>query len=80
MKTRRVLVVSLTAIVCLLLCLQISAAAQSLKEQNEALLEQLKRVHGLSDAQMESIHPAVKNRSVRIEFYHQGKEQKNRAQ
>ncbi len=55
MKTSRALAVSLTAIVCLLLCLHTLAAAQSLKEQNEVLLEQLKRVHGLSDAQIESI-------------------------
>ena len=55
MKTRRVLAVSLTAIACLLLCLHTSAATQSFQEQNEALLEQLRRVHGLSDGQMESI-------------------------
>jgi hypothetical protein len=55
MKTRRVPAMSLAVIVCLFLCLHTSAAAQSLKEQNEVLLEQLKRVHSLSDGQMESI-------------------------
>jgi formylglycine-generating enzyme required for sulfatase activity len=56
MKTHKVLAASLTAIACLLLWLHASVEAQSLREQNEALFEQLKRVHGLSDAQMESIH------------------------
>jgi hypothetical protein len=31
------------------------AAGESLKEQNEVLLEQIQRVHGLSAAQMERI-------------------------
>ena len=31
------------------------AAGESLKEQNQALLEQIQRVHGLSTAQMERI-------------------------
>jgi formylglycine-generating enzyme required for sulfatase activity len=51
----RVLSVNFTAIVCLLLFLHSFAAAQPFAEQNEALFQQLKRVHGLSDAQMESI-------------------------
>ena len=55
MRTYRIFSVSLAGIVCLLLLLHSSSIAQSFAEQNEALFQQLKRVHGLSDAQMESI-------------------------
>ena len=46
---------SLFAFLCLVLLFQPAAMAQSLKERNEVLFEQLQRIHGLSDGQMDSI-------------------------
>ena len=40
---------------CFVFLSQPSAAAQSVKERNEVLFEQLQRVHGLSEGQMDSI-------------------------
>ena len=37
------------------------AVAQSLREQNEILFEQIQRAHGLSDAQMQSIRRIFSN-------------------
>jgi len=46
---------SLFAFLCFILLSQPAAVAQSLKENNEVLSEQLQRVHGLSEGQMDSI-------------------------
>ena len=46
---------SLFAFLCFILLSQFAAVAQSLKENNEVLSEQLRRVHGLSEGQMDSI-------------------------
>ena len=43
------------AFLCFVFLLQPAAVAQSLKEKNEVLFEQLHRVHGLSEGQMDSI-------------------------
>jgi len=40
---------------CLFFLSHPGAIAQSLKERNEALFEQLQKVHGLSEGQMDSI-------------------------
>jgi hypothetical protein len=45
----------LAILCCLLFLTQSTSSAQSLKEANELLFEQLQRVHGLSDEQMKSI-------------------------
>ena len=55
MKDDRVLAMSVLVVLCMVFFPRASAMAQSLKEQNEALFEQLQRVHGLSDGQMGSI-------------------------
>jgi len=54
MKTDRILLTSILGFFCLAIFLQFSAAAQSLKEGNEVLFEQLQHVHGLSDSQIDS--------------------------
>jgi hypothetical protein len=46
---------SLFSFLCFIFLWQPAAAAQSLKENNEILFEQLQRVHGLSEGQMDSI-------------------------
>jgi hypothetical protein len=46
---------SLFAFLCFIFLSQPAAMAQSLKERNEVLFEQLQKVHGLSEAQMNSI-------------------------
>ena len=51
----RFLWISLLALLCFLFLLQPATMAQSLKERNEVLFEQLRRVHGLSEEQMDSI-------------------------
>jgi hypothetical protein len=51
----RFLWMSLIAFLCFSLLSQPTAIAQSLKERNEVLFEQLRRVHGLSEGQMDSI-------------------------
>jgi len=43
------------AFLCFIFLLQPAATAQPLKENNEVLFEQLQRVHGLSEGQMDSI-------------------------
>ncbi len=45
----------LFAFLCFIFLSQPAAVAQSLKENNEVLFEQLQRVHGLSEGQMDSI-------------------------
>ena len=47
--------IGLLACVCFIFLSQPAAVAQSLKENNEVLSEQLRRVHGLSEGQMDSI-------------------------
>jgi hypothetical protein len=51
MSARRVLSVALAALVPLLTIPHSPATAQTLKEQNETLLEKIRQVHGLSEAQ-----------------------------
>ena len=46
---------SLFAFLCLVFLSQPAAMAQSLKERNEILFEQLQKVHGLSEGQTDSI-------------------------
>ncbi len=55
MREYRMGVTSALALLGLVIFLLSPAAAQSLKEKNEVLFEQLQRVHGLSDEQMDSI-------------------------
>jgi hypothetical protein len=54
-NTDRFLVLSLLAFICFIFLSHPAATAQSLKERNEVLFEQLQRVHGLSEGQMDSI-------------------------
>ncbi len=55
MRTYRVFAASMLTLFCVIVFFQSSGVAQSLKERNEVLFEQIQRVHGLSDKQMESI-------------------------
>jgi len=55
MNTDRFFWLSLLAIFCFALLSHPAASAQSLKERNEFLFEQLQKVHGLSEGQMDSI-------------------------
>jgi formylglycine-generating enzyme required for sulfatase activity len=55
MKTYRLCFTSLAAVLCLLPVLCSSGAAQTLKDRNEVLLEKIRQVHGLSDAQMDAL-------------------------
>ncbi len=55
MNPDRFLWMSLLLSLCLLFFFQPAAIAQSLKERNEVLFEQLQRVHSLSEGQMDSI-------------------------
>ena len=55
MNTGRFFWLSLLAIFCFALLSHPAASAQSLKERNEFLFEQLQKVHGLSEGQMDSI-------------------------
>ena len=55
MNTDRLLGLSLLAFFCFIFLPQSPAAGQSLKERNEVLFEQLQKVHGLSEGQMDSI-------------------------
>ena len=55
MKAQRILTTNILAMVSLLLFFQSCADAQSLKERNELLFEQIRNVHGVSDKQMDSI-------------------------
>lgn len=55
MRKYRILSTSILALLGLVIVLQSSAIAQSLKEDNEVLFEQLQRIHGLSDRQIDSI-------------------------
>ena len=62
MKDDRVVAMSVLVVLWLFIFPRTSAIAQSLKEQNGALFEQLQRVHGLSDGQMGAIR-AIFSRS-----------------
>ena len=55
MNPDRFLWMSLSTFLCFILLSQPAATAQSLKERNEVLFEQLQNVHGLSGEQMDSI-------------------------
>ncbi len=55
MKTGGVFLTSMMALLSLLLFLHSSATAQSLKERDDVLLDQIQRVHGLSNAQMDAV-------------------------
>jgi len=55
MKQLQTLSASALALLFLVTFFQPFSIAQSLKENNEVLFEQLQRVHGLTDAQMDSI-------------------------
>ena len=55
MKANRFLSMSILPSFCLVLLFQSSTLAQSLKERNERLFEQIHQIHALSDNQMDSI-------------------------
>ena len=55
MRAYRIGAISILVLLCPLVFLLTSPAAQSLKENNEVLFEQLQRIHGLSEIQMDSI-------------------------
>ncbi len=55
MNPDRHLCLSLLTFLCFIFLLQPAAVAQSLKERNEVLFEQMQKVHGLSSDQMDSI-------------------------
>ena len=54
MRPYGILSMSMVALLCIIFPRPL-VAAQSLKERNEILFEQLERVHGLSGGQMDSI-------------------------
>jgi hypothetical protein len=55
MREHRIGAATILALLCPLVFLLSSTAAQSLKENNEVLFEELQRIHGLSERQMDSI-------------------------
>ncbi|HYA89992.1 MAG TPA: SUMF1/EgtB/PvdO family nonheme iron enzyme [Thermodesulfobacteriota bacterium] len=55
MRAYRIGAISILALLYPLVFLLSSPAAQSLKENNEVLFEELQRIHGLSEGQMDSI-------------------------
>jgi len=55
MRGYRPFSVIIPALLCFVIFCPALAVSQSLKENNEILFEQLQRVHGLSDKQMDSI-------------------------
>ena len=55
MRQVQILSTSILTLLFLVIFFQSSSIAQSLKENNEVLFEQIQRVHGLSDEQMDSI-------------------------
>ena len=55
MRLYRILSIAIVVFSCLVILPQYSCVAQSLKERNEALLQQIQQVHGLSDKQMNSV-------------------------
>ena len=55
MKGCRILSMTVVVFLCLVILPPYSGIAQSLKERNEALLQQIQQVHGLSDKQMDSV-------------------------
>jgi hypothetical protein len=55
MKRSRFVAIGILALLFSILSLRLSASAQSLKERNEVLFEQLQRVHALTDRQIDSI-------------------------
>lgn len=55
MREHRIFSVIIVALLCFVIFYPALATAQSLKENNEILFEQLQRVHGLSDKHVDSI-------------------------
>ncbi len=55
MRVYRILSITIVVFSCLIILPQYSCVAQSLKERNEALLQQIQQVHDLSDKQMDSV-------------------------
>ena len=55
MKAKRFLSISILFFSFLVVIYFSSAVAQTLKEKNEVLFQQIQRVHGLSDKQIDSI-------------------------
>jgi len=55
MKANRFLSIGILIFLFLIVICFSSAVAQTLKERNEVLFEQIQRVHGLSDKQIDSI-------------------------
>jgi len=55
MSIRREVIRTVLIVGCALVCLPPLAAAQSPHQQNEILLEQIQRTHGLSPGQLQSI-------------------------
>ena len=55
MSLDRFIRLSLLAFFCFIILSPLAGVAQSLKENNEVLFEQLQRVHGLSGGQINSI-------------------------
>ena len=55
MRAHIFLPMSIVALLCMAIFPGSFVTAQSLKERNEILFEQLERVHGLSQGQMDSI-------------------------
>ncbi|MGZ3603772.1 MAG: hypothetical protein ACXU9P_02340 [Thermodesulfobacteriota bacterium] len=55
MRRLQILPTSILALLFLAIFFQSSSIAQSLKENNEFLFEQIQRAHGLPDEQMDSI-------------------------
>jgi hypothetical protein len=64
MNIDRFLWLSLLAIFCFVLLLYPAARAQSLKERNEVLFEQLQKIHGLSEGEMDSIRTLFRESGV----------------
>ena len=55
MKKSRILIASVLSLFCLVFSLRPPLQAESLREDNEILFEQLRRVHHLTEKQMDSI-------------------------
>jgi hypothetical protein len=64
MNPVRFLRMGLLAFLCFVFLSQPTAMAQSLNERNEVLFEQLRRVHGLSEGQMDSIRTLFRESGV----------------
>jgi len=61
MRGHRVRTICILALLWPVVFLPSSSSAQSLREQNEGLFEELQRIHGLSDEQMHSIRRIFSN-------------------